>query len=737
MKKIFILLLALLPLQAVQAWARQRPKVGVVLSGGGAKGAAHIGVLRAVEDAGLPIDYVVGTSMGAIVGGLYAMGYSTAQLDTLMRTLDWEFLMSDRAPRRELSPAQRERSERFVLNIPLSRKARPELTGLVRGRNWGNTMARLTVGYHDSISFDSLRIPFACVATNLANGDEVVLRSGVLAQAIRASMAFPGMLTPVEINGKTLIDGGMANNFPVDVARRMGADIVVGATVQRPFADTLTIKGPQSVISQITAIASRHKFEDNVRDCDIYIGVNPQEVSTMDFDTASIDTMIRRGYETAMAQRTRLDSVAALTGRVWPEARQKTVRQAWIAPQEDASFDIREITFDRITVAEERIIRRACSLKSYSRIRSSQIDKAVRLLSERFLYVDATYSLNAAAGRYDLIFHARRRMSSQIGVGARFDTEELASVLLDGYVVFPTHVPTTLDVSGRLSEQYGAQVTLTAEPWLNRQLSVSYSFRHHNQDVYHKGRRWFNLVYQQQQAGFAYANRMARNFDFEVGAEFYRFDFADVLITDNEHELAKSPKSDTYFSGYVRLKYNSENRTYYPTCGTKFYATYSFTTDHLFRLKRPHSFSTVMASWEMVVPLRSRWALLPRVSGRLVLSPESPYVFSNAVGGWQMGKYVAQQLPFPGLSHLEIVRNALLMADFRLRYNFFRRQYATFQGAVLAEHRDLNHLRRANYEYGLGLHYGYDTKLGPVEVAMSYSGRCRRPTFYLNVGYEF
>ena len=301
---------------SAQSTEHSRPRVGVVLSGGGAKGVAHIGVLRALEEAHVPIDYIAGTSMGAIVGGLYAMGYTTAELDTLVRTQDWEFLLSDKTPRRQLSPVQRERAERYVLSIPLSRSARPELTGLVRGRNLGNLLARLTVGYHDSISFDQLPIPFACVATNLANGDEIVFRNGIPATAIRASMAIPGAFTPVIWQGKTLVDGGMVNNFPVDVARKMGADIVIGSTVQRTFADTMETGGLQAVIHQLISIASRRKFEDNIRNCDIHIRVNPKGVSTMDFTAASIDTMLRRGYQAALQQQ---PALRQLMQRLYPD----------------------------------------------------------------------------------------------------------------------------------------------------------------------------------------------------------------------------------------------------------------------------------------------------------------------------------------------------------------------------------------------------------------------------------
>lgn len=750
-KFFFLITFLLCPFLVCGQAVEQRPRVGVVLSGGGAKGVAHIGVLRAVEDAGIPIDYVVGTSMGAIVGGLYAMGYTTAELDTLVRTQDWDFLLSDKPPRRQLSLAQRERSERFVLNIPLSRSAKTELSGFVRGRNLGNLLARLTVGYHDSISFDSLRVPFACVATNLANGEEVVFRSGRVATAIRASMAIPGVFTPVVLQGKTLVDGGLSNNFPVDVARKMGADIVIGSTVQRVFNDTMEINGMQGVVQQLISISSRHKFEENIKDCDLYLGVDPKGVSTMDFKPASLDTMLRRGYAKALEHWDGLMRIADLTHVprrerpvVYEDGHTDTLRVSPVGPQAPllqglhqtrSVFSIRRVLFDSVTVSEERIIRKACGLRDFSEISQQQIERAVLLLNERFLYLDANYSLNEAGHLYDLVFHAKRRLSSQIGVGARFDTEELAALLLNSNFVFQTRVPLNLEASVWLSEQYAARVGLTVEPQLNRQLNLYYEFRHHDMDVNRKGNRAFNLVFQHQQAGLSFAYRQTRNFDAELGVQLARYDFTDVLAADAD--TTRLPVSDTYFTAYARLRYNSQDRSYYPTVGSKFVAEYAFTTDNLTHLRQPHSFSTVLATWETVIPLRPRFALLPRIAARLVLTQQVPYIFGNAAGGYVAGKYLSQQLPFVGLAHLEMFRNAMAVVDFKFRYNFLKRQYATFLGALMAEQRDVRHLKHAKYHYGLGLQYGYDSKFGPVEAGFSYSGLCRKPNFYVSVGFDF
>ena len=211
----------------------QRKKVGVVLSGGGAKGMAHIKALKVIEEAGIPIDYIAGTSMGAIVGGLYAIGYTTEQLDSMVRKQDWTFLLSDRIKRSAMSLTDRERSEKYTVSIPFTKTPKDAATGgLMKGQNLANLFSDLTVGYHDSIDFNKLPIPFACVAANVVNGEQIVFHDGILSTAMRASMAIPGVFTPVRQDSMVLVDGGIVNNYPADVVKAMGADIIIGVDVQ-------------------------------------------------------------------------------------------------------------------------------------------------------------------------------------------------------------------------------------------------------------------------------------------------------------------------------------------------------------------------------------------------------------------------------------------------------------------------------------------------------------------------
>ena len=252
-----------------------RPKVGLVLGGGGAKGATHVGVLKVIEDVGVPIDYIAGTSIGSIVGGLYSVGYSVEQLDSLFRNEDWVDLFA---------------------------------TGSVL------ELLENMVGPNDSIDFDQLPIPFRCVAYDVKAHKEVVLRSGRLAQAMRASMAIPGAFKPVSVNGMLLVDGGVMNNLPVDVVRDMGADIVIAVDLQQKKHETrdFSLKESFGIGGLLDWLVSRpdwKKYNDNCEDADIYINPNLDGYDAASFNKKDITRMLEIGTDAGNAFREDLERV--------------------------------------------------------------------------------------------------------------------------------------------------------------------------------------------------------------------------------------------------------------------------------------------------------------------------------------------------------------------------------------------------------------------------------------------
>ncbi len=236
-----------------------RPRVCLVLSGGGARGMAHIGVLKVLEELKVPIDCIAGTSMGAVVGGLYASGMTASEIDTTMRSVDWQDAFRDAPPRRDLGFRRKQDDRNFLVRLPLGLKHGHILLpkGFIQGQQLQETLRQLTLPYADSASFDRLPTPFRAVATDLETGDAVVLGNGDLALAMRASISAPGLFAPVEYQGRLLVDGGIAENLPIDVARAMHADIIIVSDVSFPLQQRKQLDSALAISNQMLAILLR------------------------------------------------------------------------------------------------------------------------------------------------------------------------------------------------------------------------------------------------------------------------------------------------------------------------------------------------------------------------------------------------------------------------------------------------------------------------------------------------
>jgi NTE family protein len=243
-----------------------RPRIGLVLGGGGARGAAHIGVLRELERLRIPIDAIAGTSMGAVVGGLYAAGMSSKELETIVRTLDWADAISDAPHRKDLSFRRKQDDEKYPIDLQVGisggKLSLPK--GLVQGQKLDLLLRELTIGVSHIHDFDDLDIPFRAVASDLETGEKVVMRSGDLAASIRASMSVPGLFAPAVLNGKLLVDGGLVGNLPVDVMQQMGVDIIIAVDVEFPLYSADELQSVLSVSEQVLTILIRRETKRQI-----------------------------------------------------------------------------------------------------------------------------------------------------------------------------------------------------------------------------------------------------------------------------------------------------------------------------------------------------------------------------------------------------------------------------------------------------------------------------------------
>jgi NTE family protein len=324
--RLLLILLLCLWLPCVHAQQPTRPKVGLVLSGGGARGLAHVGVLKVLERERVPVDVVAGTSMGAIVGGLYASGMTVEDIEREFRALDWDALFANRVDRQHLS--QRRKEEDFeispLIELGMRKGELRAPTGAVSPRGLETLLRRFTMPVRTVQRFDALRIPFRAVATDLETGDAVVLDRGDLALALRSSMSVPGVFPPTELNGRILGDGGLANNLPVDVVRAMGVDIVIAVNVGTPVAGRDTLDSALGVATQMITILTEQNVQRSIatlKPDDVLINPKLGKLSSADFDKSAEAIALGEQAANALLERLRARSVSEAAYAQWKQRR--------------------------------------------------------------------------------------------------------------------------------------------------------------------------------------------------------------------------------------------------------------------------------------------------------------------------------------------------------------------------------------------------------------------------------
>lgn len=714
--------------------AQQRRKVGIVLSGGGAKGVAHIGALKVIEQAGIPIDYIVGTSMGSIIGGLYAIGYTPQQLDSMVNHQDWSFLLSDRIKRSDQTMAERQNAETYVLSIPFTRNMKEKaLGGVIKGQNLANLFSELTVGYHDSISFNKLPIPFACVSENLVNGDEIVFHSGVLATTMRASMAIPGVFTPVRMGGMVLIDGGMKNNYPANIAKAMGADIIIGVDVQDSLKGADQLNNVSEIFGQIISIATQSNYESNLALTNAYIKVNVNGYSAASFNKPALDTLIHRGEVAAREQWTVLRQLKRKIGI--PEDYVPKPHGPYTALSSTRTLFIKEITFEGIEDADKKWMMRKCNLKENSEMYLSQLYDALAILRGSQAYSNVSYQLNEKPDGYHLNFSLEEKYEKNLNLGIRFDSEEIASLLLNASLNLRTHIPSQISVTGRLGKRYMARVDYTIEPLQMRNFNFAYQFEYNDINIYNRGKRAYNTTYKYHSGEFSFSDVWYKNLRFGVGFRFEYFKYKDFLYNSSDMHIVVKPEHT--FSYFAQLHYNTYNKGYFPSKGSDIKGSYTLYTDNLTQYKGHAPFSAIAASWASVFSVSNRFALIPSAYGRVLIGKSVSYPFLNALGGNTFGRFLPQQLPFAGITNTELTENSVVVAGLKMRQRIGGRNYVTLTGNIALHDSHFFDILSEKPLYGGSIGYGYDSLFGPLEASFGYANQTKEVGFYVNLGYTF
>lgn len=654
-----------------------RKKVAVVLSGGGAKGTAHVSALKVIEEAGIPVDMVVGTSMGSLVGGMYAAGFTPDQMDSLLHMQDWKVLLTDAIPRTELRLDQRLRMDNYILKARFYKNPYEVIEGgFLKGNNVARLISQITAAYPDSISYDKLRIPFACVATDIVTGEEIDMRSGILAESMRASMAIPGVFSPVYKGEMVLVDGGLTNNYPVDLARKMGADVIIGVDVmndEEVKAENLNMA--KSVLMHLIDLACQNKVQENLAQTDILINVNVKGFSSASFTPKAIDSLMHRG------------EIAA--------------REKWD---------------DLISLRKSLGIEGAVERNQYPTM--PKLDPNV---------------IPPAS-----IFSAKEK-NSFIGFGARFDNEELASLLIGGIYEFNHRNHLSAGLEARLGRRvdtklYGA--INMGKSWMTQ---LTYNIIHNDLRIYNEGKRVAQEVYTGHDVGVKVAHNW-RNFRIDMGINYSYFHFDQPLVQPDFIDWDIDNSAEPSLIYRAGLTYDNRNASSNATKGMTWGVGYQYMTTNGATFEG-HSMGVHILDlhWNMALPLSSTTILTPFVSGRWISSYNTYFTQQNFIGGINAdGHYLTQQIGFAGINYVQMTYNNVAVAGFSLRQYITKNNYA-FLIANYGNTRDIlfGHDPNMRHMIGAAIGYGYKTPVGPVELDVNWSNVTRKVGFFLNLGYMF
>ncbi|MCU0384767.1 MAG: patatin-like phospholipase family protein [Flavihumibacter sp.] len=742
-----ILLFLFIPYFNLQAQTnKQRPKIGLTLSGGGAKGLAHIGILKAIDSAGLQIDYVTGTSMGAIVGSLYAIGYSGDSILQIARSMDWNVLLSNRSSLQAFIMEEKNEYGRYALELPMEKGRFRIPSGVLEAEELWLKFNELYNPVYGVKDFNLFKRPFKCIATDLETGDAVVLDRGDLISAVRSSMAIPSVFTAVEIGGKKLVDGGLIRNFPVSDVRNMGAEIVIGSSVSSGLLSADKITSPVQILMQIAFFKEANLSRQEVALTDYYIEHPVSNYSAGSFNSS--DSILAIGLRMGDLHypyfKKLADSLNAIYG---PPAKVEF-------PLVREKITIRHIINDSLRYITKPFLRRMLGLKEGAAYTVKEMEDAIR---------------QAFGTRYfNRLYYQLEPVQGEEGVAdMHLIAEENAPVTAKLAVHFNTLSDMSLIVNLSFRDFLGKQSRTT----IGAAISENFRFRAEHSQVFGTPKvplAWISEYYFERQEFPTYNNYKAsglgrelstsvdtrlqlaykRRQSYALGIHWERASFKPLT-----EALQTVEGRIRYLQGYFRYEYNSHDRLFLPRRGT-----YTLFEPSIMFAQQPNaifyvagapilnidslgltfgSFARLRFQIQKVIPIRKRsyLTLQGEAAGNF---NASQFLFHDfLVGG--MKPIMRNQVSFAGIQDAALTTNSLIKGAANWRYQItgavytaltFNLMYTSFLKQPIEA--QTNRLL-SGYAFTLGI----DSPIGPLEFSLMYGDQSRFIRNYVNLGFRF
>ena len=677
----------------------RRPRIGLVLSGGSAKGFAHIGVLAAIERLGLPVDIVTGTSMGAVLGGLYSIGYTPRDLRELAASQDWSALLGDRSDREMLVPDRRVVGSRTQVSFPV-RDGRVTLpSGVVRGDAIMRLLERATWRAQPVRDFSQLPRPFAAVATDVETGEAVTLSTGVLAHAMRASMAITGVIQPIRIEGRLLMDGAVVRNLPAQDARALGADVLICSDVSGPLLTEQELGNIIDIVVQTVAFQMALHNEEQRRLCDVLIQPDVKGLSLFDFE--ALDEWVTRG-EAAAAQRADTLRQIALGARAAATPRPR-------APLLSDSVLVSAIEVSGVTAPHARnVVTRAVDFRTPGHFTAVSFERALSRLNATHLFETATYRIDARGTDTVAVIEVEAQPQDQVGLGFRFDDHRKAALLFTGTLYNRMQYGSTLDADIRLGEPTQFGLSYLAGRGVVSSVSLGADARYTRTllDIFDDGARIGDVNTRVATLAGGVSRTLTRSsvIGVRAAAEYVDADFR-VAATDSALERL-------YYTGAALLWRDTFDQTVFPTSGIALRLKSEIGAHRLSR----KSFSQHIFDVEQVIGLTRSMVVRIRGVAGVSHGDDLPVHRVFFLGGtWPSPAFPETQPIFWGLKPQERAGRVVQVVRLSLQAEIRDNLYATL-GANAGNTSEHWTWSSSDYIAGWAASLGMATPIGPVEL---------------------
>lgn len=728
--RFFFLLILIFSFQLISAQNKERPKVGVVLSGGGAKGYAHIGALKVIEAAGIKIDYIGGTSIGAIVGGLYASGYSADELEKIMYSLDLNSMILNEKTRTDLPFFDKSYREKYILELPFDNFKLGFPNALSSGQGTSEALTYLFRHVHDVNDFNKLPIPFVCVATKLSNGESVVFNSGYLPQVVMASGAYPTLLEPVHINGEKYIDGGVRNNYPVQEVIDLGADIIIGIDLQEGLLKEEDINSATKVIEQIISYNIAQKSEEQSKLVDLSIKPNLKGFSVTSFDDK--DSIINAGYKAAQEMFPELQKIADLQGN-------KEIKRNPIESSEYVLLTDLEIK--GLDAYNRSYIKGKMGIKPPQLTSYNEISKGIQALYSTGNFNKVFYRIiDNEDGHKKLVISVREKPTKQsLKFGLHYDDLFKTGLLLNFTAKHLLVDNSIFSADLILGDFPRYELNYYVDNGYYPSFGLNSSFKQFDAEADISN---FDLSEESVQLDYQFNEFVNQAYIQSTLYEKYAIgggiEHQYLEIKTNNLPVSnprRRPESSYFASVYGFIKADNRNNPNFPSNGFKFDGTfkYIFSSNSL----DFNETSMMAANLEINQPIN------PWVTARFFGSFGTYFSnFPPISQKFALGGYVEQRFMnytrFYGLPFLTAAGDNKMVIGSAVQAKFLKNHYLSAFYNIANVEDDFNELNLFQYKYiGYGISYGYDSPLGPINGYWTYSPYTKKGLFNVSLGFWF